>query len=47
MKNELDRIRNDVKHGGKLGPASAARLFDLLEQMIQRVEKLERKAGIE
>jgi hypothetical protein len=47
MKAELDRIRHDVKCGGKLGEKSAERLFNLLDQMIQRIEKLERKAGIE
>jgi hypothetical protein len=47
MKSELERIRQDVRHGQKLGPASADRLFNLLEEMIQRIEKLERKTGLQ
>ena len=47
MKAALDRIREDVHHGGKLGEKSVMRLFALLDQMIQRIEKLERKTGIE
>lgn len=43
MSVQLKRIRDDVHHGqGKIGPASASRLFNLLEEMIQRIEKLER-----
>lgn len=47
MNEQLKRIREDVRHGGKIGPKSIERLFALLEEMIQRIEKLERKAGIE
>lgn len=44
MKAQLERIRQDVQCGqGRIGPASASRLFDLLDEMIQRLETLERQ----
>lgn len=43
MKSQLDRIRVDVRCGGKMGKASSLRLLDLLEEMIQRIEHVERR----
>lgn len=46
MKEQLNRIKEDVRHGGKLGIKSSQRLLDLIEEMIQRIEKIERKVEI-
>jgi hypothetical protein len=40
---ELKRIRKDVENGQKLGFVSTCRLLTLLEDMAERIEKLERK----
>jgi hypothetical protein len=42
MQSLLERIREDFESGGKLGMRSTTRVLVLLQEMIERIEKLER-----
>jgi len=40
---ELKRIRTDISCGQKIGPNTAMRLLDVLDQMAQEIDNLQRR----
>jgi hypothetical protein len=40
---QIQRIRDDVNNGNKLGEKSALRLLDIMSEMAQEIDRLQRR----
>ncbi len=40
LTSKIERIRQDIQHGGKMGQVSALRLIDVINQMADEIANL-------